>query len=307
MTAWMACKPSDGEELATPPAPAPAPVAWYAERDENGLSIDALEDPAQACRAGAEILGTVGGFAVCLDAEVHGVVWILANMAGESWPSALASESEVCPEAWAYVGGGGDNANCVRGTPAASARIGIAADGRTVDDVADRGDLCPTGWEAVGWPDMETVTCVHPDGGPVANLLYDADGLAFDDLEEPEEICPPGWEYVGSAPRYVGSTQRSGVCHATAGTTVTLGASSDGNPVGEFADMAEICPEAWSLIGMVARNAVQCATDLAISTAYLESTPDGTFYDGDPATAQQICPAGWDVLGFIGPYVYCGG
>jgi hypothetical protein len=198
------------------------------------------------------------------------------------------------------VGGWNDHTNCVRAAPAASARLDTSTDGRTVDTVTDRGDLCAAGWEAVGWPDLDAVTCVHPDGGPVTYLQSTADGRAFRDLDEPAEVCPAGWDYVGAR-------QEKGACHAASGTTTTLGGSVDGRTVADVEDNAEICPDGWSFLGMSIPNAVQCATSRVMSTAYLEASSDGTTYDENPATAAEICPAGWDVLGFLGPIVACGG
>jgi len=83
-------------------------------------------------------------------------------------------------------------------SPRASIMLQVDADGRSIDEVASPGDLCPTGWMWFGVL-VGGTQCISPGSASAVALVHRPDGVSINDGVAPAEICPLDWTFRGES------------------------------------------------------------------------------------------------------------
>jgi hypothetical protein len=293
----LACQAVPADTGADPfgvvPGSAP-PVAWYVTRDAEGDTTDGY-DWSVLC-GDATFFGSTGGAAACMDDNVHGVLSVMSDEDGQTWPDDLADEAALCPDGWTWVGGNGLTATCTRADAAASVFLYYGTDGAYYEDVPDRGDICPAGWAYVGGAWYGAPLCVADDQASVTPLYENTAGDTIDALADPADTCAEGWDFLGT---WYGNAQ----CAHDGGTVITLYQRPDGATVDDVS-FAEMCGDGWIYVGAYYGYAV-CWTADTRATVTLNYGADGAYF-GAITDGPAVCPMGWEVLGAVGGAVVCG-
>ncbi len=277
-------KKDDGTDI----VPDPDPIAVYTVNGgADGQDMDAVATPAELC-GGNEYLGMRYGAAACQEEGRSGVLEIMSDTNGKTWPRGVADEADMCPEGWDYRGGNGTTTACVSVQAAHTAILSNSATGESYEDAESAGDICPSGSTWLGGSINRAPLCAYDGWGSVVNVSTTVDGTEFVEADgNGQEVCGT-WEFVGT-------WDGRATCRVTSGTALYLyrnleGVEFDGD------NGSEICPEGWDYSGAFF-NLALCWNAEKVAQVNLYFSANGEEYGGDLEIVDGFCPAGWTPVG----------
>jgi hypothetical protein len=268
------------------------PQVFSISRDANGQTTDAA-DEADLCPAGSTYLGGAGYAAACLDEGVKGIVSLLGDTSGRTFPEDLDDEAALCPSGSTHVGGNGYYATCVQAAPVVTYEIFANASGDTVDDVGL--DACSDG--AVGYGVQGSAVCTVAGQLGVALLDTRPDGTTSDEVDDKAEMCPAGWRLGGTW--WYGAA----MCIGPEGTVYTLTRNVAGDRLGEVDDIGTLCPSGTEWVGSY-YGAPTCFEAKPRTVVALQRAASGETAE-DVSDEAELCPDGWEHIGGYDYMTYC--